>query len=290
MRADTLRLPAPAKINLFLHINGRRADGYHDIQTAFQFLDLTDDVVVQARPSRDIVLKIRADGFSVPGGLDNLALKAALCLKDVAKVPHGAHITLKKVIPVGSGLGGGSSDAATVLLALNYLWETRFTITQLAQLGASLGADVPVFIHGRSSWAEGIGDVLTPAQFPEKDYLLLVPACRVSTVAMYQHKELQRTTPRITLVDFLRDSSQVRNDFAPLVCACYPEVGALFEKARLARIKIALTGSGAAVILPKDDAVGGLTGEILKGCLRYFVKSSNRSALWRRLLQAGIYA
>jgi 4-diphosphocytidyl-2-C-methyl-D-erythritol kinase len=183
--------PAPAKINRFLHITGRRADGYHELQTVFQFVDLQDDLVFRSRPAGHFELTAQ-----VPvAGSDNLCLRAARLLASVSPVPFGVAIELTKRIPVGGGLGGGSSDAATTLVALNHLFGLGLDVSGLAALGLRLGADVPVFVHGRAAWAEGVGERLVPVT-PDTPWILLVdPGVTVSTGAMFGADELTRDCP-----------------------------------------------------------------------------------------------
>jgi 4-diphosphocytidyl-2-C-methyl-D-erythritol kinase len=192
--------PAPAKLNLFLHITGRRADGYHELQTVFQFLDFCDSLQVEV--TRDSRLR----RVTAVAGLDeknDICLRAARLLQTAAGAARGADIHLHKKIPMGGGLGGGSSDAATTLLALNRLWGIDFDIERLAELGLQLGADVPVFIHGRAAWAEGVGERLQPVELPEPWYLVIAPAVQVSTAEIFQAPDLTRDCPPITIRHFL---------------------------------------------------------------------------------------
>lgn len=246
------RCPAPAKINLFLHITGQRADGYHELQTVFQFLELSDYLSFVVRSDRAItcgnpVPRVTAD--------DDLSLRAARLLQERAKVDRGVDINLEKCIPVGGGLGGGSSDAATTLLALNQLWEVGLASDELAQLALELGADVPVFVHGHAAWAEGIGEVLTPVSPPERWYVIVDPAVQVCTARAFADPELTRHGPPITIRDF--HAGRVRNDLETVVCALYPEVGKALKWLSgfgLAR----MTGSGGCLFLPVEDEGAGL--------------------------------
>ena len=235
------RWPAPAKLNLFLHVTGRRADGYHELQTLFQLIDLTDTLSITVRPDGRLE---RPEGpRDVPPEAD-LTLRAARALKEATGTPLGATLRVHKRIPLGAGLGGGSSDAATTLLALNELWGCGLTLTELGRLGLPLGADVPVFIQGSSAWAEGIGERLTPVELPERWYLIIYPGVAVSTREVFQSPELTRNSPLITIRAFF--DSGGRNDCEPVVRARAPEVAdALDWLARFAPAR--MTGTGACV-------------------------------------------
>ncbi|MEC8426912.1 MAG: 4-(cytidine 5'-diphospho)-2-C-methyl-D-erythritol kinase [Pseudomonadota bacterium] len=247
----TLTLTAPAKLNLFLHITGRRDDGYHNLQTVFQLLDHGDTLDIAATETGAIrVLPELAD---VPLK-DNLIYKAARLLQQHSHCPKGADITLHKVLPMGGGIGGGSSDAATTLLGLNQLWGLNLPLEELAELGAQLGADVPVFIHGRSAWAEGIGEQLTPLDLPEDYFVVLTPDCHVATAKIFSHKGLTRDTPVIKVAAFLEQGGH--NDCQPLVQNLYPEV----DKALNWLVKFAdakMTGTGACVFAKVDSQEQG---------------------------------
>jgi 4-diphosphocytidyl-2-C-methyl-D-erythritol kinase len=239
--------PAPAKLNLFLHILGRRPDGYHELQTCFQFVDLCDEIAIEVRADGRIRRAVEIPGL--PAETD-LCIRAANALKEASGVTLGADIRLAKKIPVGGGLGGGSSDAATCLIALNQLWGIHWPREKLAGLGLKLGADVPVFVHGRVAWAEGVGERLTPLYPPlapaQANYLILKPNVFVSTAAVFQDPELTRNSAPITIHGFL--ASGGRNDCLGVVRRRYPEVAhaldwlSVFGSARL-------TGTGACVFL-----------------------------------------
>jgi 4-diphosphocytidyl-2-C-methyl-D-erythritol kinase len=239
--------PAPAKLNLFLHIVGRRPDGYHELQTCFQFVDLCDEITIEVRADGQIARALDIPGL--PESAD-LCMRAARALKEASGSPLGADISLLKRIPIGGGLGGGSSDAATCLVALNRLWGIHWPTPKLAALSLKLGADVPVFVQGRVSWAEGVGERLTPLYPPrapvECIYLILKPNAFVSTAEVFQDPELTRNSAPITIHGFL--ASGGRNDCLGVVRRRYPEVAhaldwlSLFGSARL-------TGTGACVFL-----------------------------------------
>lgn len=217
--STTLSLPAPAKLNLFLHITGRRKDGYHLLQTLFQFLDYGDTLHFTPRDDGEIRLTSELPGVAAE---DNLIVRAARSLQQASGTRLGADIRLDKRLPMGGGIGGGSSDAATTLLGLDRLWNTRLGEDRLAELGLQLGADVPVFVRGRAAWAEGVGEQLTPVEVDEPWYLVVAPACQVSTAEIFSDERLTRDTPAITLAAFREHGG--RNDCLPVVTARYPEI------------------------------------------------------------------
>lgn len=217
--ATELTLPAPAKLNLFLHILGRRDDGYHQLQTVFQLLDFGDELRLRVR--RDGQIRLTPELQGVPAE-HNLIWRAAQALRDATGCRLGADIHLIKRLPMGGGLGGGSSNAATTLVGLNHLWRTGLDTETLAGMGRSLGADVPVFVRGHSAWAEGIGDLLTPVELPERWFVVLIPDCHVSTATIFQHKELTRDSLPITIRAVLEGGGN--NDCQPVVEALHPEV------------------------------------------------------------------
>ncbi|MEE4661583.1 MAG: 4-(cytidine 5'-diphospho)-2-C-methyl-D-erythritol kinase [Halieaceae bacterium] len=246
--AAALQLRSPAKLNLFLHITGRRDDGYHLLQTVFQLLDFGDDVQLSA--TDDGLITLECPGVDV-ATQDNLAFRAAAALQARSGSSAGAHIRIEKRIPAGGGLGGGSSNAATVLLGLNSLWQTGLSSDELADIGLHLGADVPVFVRGHSAWAEGVGEAITPVQIPPRHYLVVAPACSVSTAEVFRHRELTRNSAPITIAAFFAGGG--RNDCESVVRQLYPEVdNALnfLENFGTAR----LTGTGGCVFLTLDSA------------------------------------
>jgi 4-diphosphocytidyl-2-C-methyl-D-erythritol kinase len=233
--------PAPAKLNLFLHVTGRRTDGYHDLQTLFQLIDLCDTIGIEVR--EDGLIERRSGLAEVPPEAD-LTVRAARTLQAAAGVRRGATLDVGKRIPHGGGLGGGSSDAATVLLALNDLWGCGLSPAELASLGLSLGSDVPVFVLGQSAWADGRGERLTAVELPPRWYVLIHPGVVVPTAVLFQAPELTRNSPLITIRGFLESGG--RNDFEPVVRARFPEVAAALEW--LERFAPAhLTGTGSCV-------------------------------------------
>lgn len=238
--------PAPAKLNLMLRIVGRRSDGYHLLQTVFQFLEFGDRL--HLRPRRDGLI-LRARPLAGVPEADDLTLRAARLLQQATGCPLGAEIELEKRLPMGGGLGGGSSDAACVLLVLNRLWGLGLGLQELARLGLQLGADVPVFVRGVAAWGEGVGEQLTPVKLPEPWYLVLLPDCRVPTGAVFAAPELTRNSSPITIRDFLQGSQG--NDCLAVVRDHYPEVATALDW--LGRFSTArLTGTGACVFAVFD--------------------------------------
>ena len=211
--------PAPAKINLFLHVVGRRADGYHLLQTVFRFLDFGDTVHCEPRSDGRIVLARPLPGVAPE---NDLTVRAAKALQDATGTADGVSLHVEKRLPMGGGLGGGSSDAATTLMALNLLWRTGLDSPRLQQIGLSLGADVPIFIHGRSAFAEGVGEHFTDVALPPAWYLVLVPAVAVPTVEIFRSPDLRRDTAAIDAGDWRPGFG--RNDLEAVACARYPEV------------------------------------------------------------------
>jgi 4-diphosphocytidyl-2-C-methyl-D-erythritol kinase len=233
--------PAPAKLNLFLHINGRRPDGYHDLQTVFQLLDWGDEIGIEAIDDPRIE---RVEGPAAIDPGSDLSVRAARALRDAAGVQGGALIRVRKRIPVGGGLGGGSSDAATVLAVLNRLWGVGLTTGRLAEIGLTLGSDVPIFVHGSSAWAEGRGERLTPVELPPAWYLVVYPGVAVATTAIFQAPELTRNSPLITIRALSPD--RARNDCEPLVRSLYPAVADALDWLG-ARAGARLSGTGSCV-------------------------------------------
>lgn len=234
--------PAPAKLNLFLHINGRRTDGYHELQTLFQFIDYCDMLDFKVTDSSELILHSNMAG--VVADSDNLILRAAKSLQQMTGFKGGAEIWLDKRLPMGGGLGGGSSDAATTLVALNTLWNTQLSAAELAKIGLKLGADIPVFIHGFAAFAEGIGERLQVVSPPEPWYLVIAPDAHVSTAEVFQDPLLPRNTPKLA-IDTLMSQAWI-NDCQKLVVSKYPQVakalGWLLEYA-----PSRMTGTGACV-------------------------------------------
>jgi 4-diphosphocytidyl-2-C-methyl-D-erythritol kinase len=236
--------PAPAKLNLFLHVTGRRPDGYHSLQTVFQLLDYCDEIRIE--PTADGSIG-RPEGLAGIAPEEDLVVRAARLLQAESGCALGAEIRVRKRIPSGGGLGGGSSDAATVLVALNRLWRLGWPVERLAALGLRLGADVPVFVHGRSAWAEGVGERLSPVDLPPAWYLVVCPDCAVSTAEIFADPELTRDSPETTISGFL--SAGGRNDCEPVVKRRYPAVAAALDwvAARSRGQPAKVTGTGGCV-------------------------------------------
>jgi 4-diphosphocytidyl-2-C-methyl-D-erythritol kinase len=231
--------PAPAKLNLFLHVTGRRADGYHELQTLFQLIDLCDTVAISVREDGQIERPVGPP--EVPCEAD-LTVRAARALQSATGTRLGASLKVRKRIPQGGGLGGGSSDAATTLLALNEMWNCGLSLSELASLSRPLGADVPVFVQGSSAWAEGIGERLTPVTLPGTWYVVIYPGVAMSTREVFQSPELTRNSPLITIRAFFESGG--RNDCEPVVRARAPQVAEALEwLARFAPARLTGTGS-----------------------------------------------
>jgi len=232
---------SPAKLNLFLHIVGRRSDGYHELETLFQFIDHSDILEIRKIDSPKIKLLTPIEGVALQ---DNLIYKAAKILQDKTHTPLGAEIKINKVLPMGGGLGGGSSNAATVLLALNVLWDCQLSLNDLADLGVQLGADVPIFIHGFSAFAQGVGEKLTPQSPKEYWYLISKPTCSISTAEVFNHKDLTRNTPRLITSEI--ELKNCHNDCQTLVIKHYPKVANLLSWL-LEYAPSRMTGTGACI-------------------------------------------
>ncbi|VUD59834.1 4-diphosphocytidyl-2-C-methyl-D-erythritol kinase [Thalassocella blandensis] len=277
-----LELPSPAKLNLMLHITGRREDGYHQLQTVFQLLDFGDTLKITPQTTPDIELNPPLPGVPLE---NNLIYRAANILKEYTGFNGGAKITLDKKLPMGGGIGGGSSNAATALVGLNHLWNTDLTYNELAKLGAKLGADIPVFIEGRTAWAEGIGEILTPLELPEYWYLVLAPQCHVSTAKIFCHKDLTRDTLAITVAAFLERGG--KNDCQPLVETLFPQVRDAVEWLnQFGRAQ--LTGTGACVFAPFDskEAARAVLAKLPKHMQGFVAKGVNQSPLHQSLPRA----
>ena len=268
--------PAPAKLNLFLHVVGRRPDGYHLLQTAFQFLDYCDELTFEVTSDGSIV---RAGAVAGVDEASDLCLRAARLLQAHGGVRQGAIVGLTKRIPVGGGLGGGSSDAATTLIALNEVWGLGLPRAALASLGLQLGADVPVFVHGQASWAEGVGEVLTPLDLEESWYVVLAPPVHVSTREVFQDPDLTRQTPPITIRAFR--AGQGANDLEAVVRRRYPEVDRTIRWL-LQYGPARMTGSGACVfaVVPNRAAGEEILGKA--PCAGFVARGMNRHPLYIR--------
>lgn len=269
-----IRVPSPAKLNLFLHITGRRDNGYHELQSIFQLIDLTD--WLEFTQTDDLTISI--DGLSSVDLEQNLIYKATQILKPFATKLTGLKIAIEKNIPMGAGLGGGSSNAATTLIVVNQLWQCGLNIEQLAELGLKLGADVPIFVHGRNAWAEGIGEHLTFIDLDQKQYIVLKPDCFISTQLLFSQKTLTRDTKPTKFCAYQLTPFNFGNNFEPLARSLYPEVNEAMQY--LDQFGIAkLTGTGACVFTEVTSDMN--IDEILahSPCKAYLVNSLNESPL-----------
>jgi len=215
----TTNWPSPAKLNLFLYITGRREDGYHELQTLFQFVDHGDELTITANDSGEITLTPDIPGVALQ---DNLIWRAAKALQHHTNCQLGADISLNKVLPMGGGIGGGSSNAATVLVALNHLWQTHCSDDELADIGLALGADVPVFVRGHAAFAEGVGEKIIAVEPSEQYYLVVRPNVSIATVDIFTHPDLTRNTPKRDITSLL--NGIYGNDCEKIVRMLYPEV------------------------------------------------------------------
>ena len=240
---------APAKLNLFLHVVGRRPDGYHLLQSVFTLIDYGDSLEIDVRGDGDI--RRRNDMVGLTSESD-LAIRAAVALKAATGSPLGADISVLKRTPMGAGLGGGSSDAASVLIALNALWKLGLSTAQLQKIGLTLGADVPFFVQGRSAFAEGVGELLTPVAIPQWWYVVITPKIHVPTPFVFAHPDLTRTTPAVKIADFSATGlANYHNDLQPVVLKAFPEVASGLARLSAASKKsifgARMTGSGASL-------------------------------------------
>jgi 4-diphosphocytidyl-2-C-methyl-D-erythritol kinase len=270
-----ISLPSPAKINLFLHVVGRRTDGYHLLQTAFQFLDFCDEMLFILRSDGKIKLDTQNVNIATK---DNLVFKAATLLQSYTGVKQGANISLDKRIPLGGGLGGGSSNAATTLLALNFLWQTELSQKELAKLALSLGADVPIFIHGKASFAEGVGEILTTIAPPEDWILLLLPDCAANTQKIFSDSQLTRNTRTITITEFLESGGH--NDCEPIARKLFPKIAvALDNLNQHVRARMSGTGSSVFASFKNKEAATEVARKIPVAIERMITKGLNLSPL-----------
>lgn len=292
MCAEETSWPAPAKLNLFLHVTGRRPDGYHELQTLFQLIDLCDTVGIRVREDGRIE---RPEG---PAGVDpdtDLTVRAARALQTATGSRLGATLRITKRIPMGGGLGGGSSDAATVLLALNHLWRCGLSIDELARLGLPLGADVPVFVRGSSAWAEGVGERLEPVELPERWFVVIHPGVAVPTRDVFQSPELTRNSPVITIRAFFEPGPGVpagggtRNDCEPVVRARYADVAhALDWLGKFAPARLTGTGSCLFAAFETASAAEKVAAQVPEQWRAFVARGLNTSPAWARLRAATV--
>lgn len=282
-----LTLPAPAKLNLMLHITGRRPDGYHSLQTLFQLLDFGDTLSIEHKLEPDIELSCSDPDLATP---DNLVIRAARALQSATNTRQGARLHLEKRLPLGGGVGGGSSDCASALLGLNHLWSLKLSTDELADIGVTLGADVPVFVRGCSAWAEGIGEVLTAVELPEHWFVVVHPGIHVSTAELFGHPQLTRHTPVSTIRSALAGAGH--NDFEPIVRTLYPGIDRAFhELAELTSADtgpVRLSGSGSCMFIKTQSEMAAQ--QILSNIQRqhpgyraFLARGVNQSPLQRSL-------
>ena len=269
-----IRVPSPAKLNLFLHITGRRDNGYHELQTIFQLIDLYDWLEFEVNDTQSIHIQ----GLNSVDLEQNLIYKATQILMPYAKQTTGLNIAIEKHIPMGAGLGGGSSNAATTLIVVNQLWQCGLDTQKLAQLGLQLGADVPIFVHGRNAWAEGIGEQLTFIDLAPKQYIVLKPDCFISTQLLFSQKTLTRNTKPTKFCGYQIKPSDFGNNFEPVARNLYPEVDeAMRYLDQFGQAK--LTGTGACVFTEVTAEMN--VDDILahSPCTAYVVNSLDESPL-----------
>ena len=274
-----ITLPSPAKLNLFLHVNGRRADGYHDLQTLFQLLDYGDSLTFSSTNNSKISLTPQLEAIAEQ---DNLIVRAARLLQQATGSNQGCEIILSKKLPMGAGLGGGSSNAATTLVGLNSLWQCGLQLGDLAKLGGQLGADVPVFVRGNSAFAEGIGELLTPMKIPEQWYLVITPQAHISTAEVFSHPQLTRNTSPIKIRAL--SGEQYRNDCQSVVEKLYPAVKEVLDWARDYSNPL-MTGTGASVFCSFDSQTKAKKALNLvpKQWNAFIARGENRSSLHQQL-------
>ncbi|GAA3917238.1 4-(cytidine 5'-diphospho)-2-C-methyl-D-erythritol kinase [Luteimonas lutimaris] len=269
--------PAPAKLNLCLRVVGRRADGYHRLQTVFRLLDWGDTIGL--RPRADGVVARHGDGAPGVDESSDLTVRAAMLLQTESKTPRGVDIVVQKRIPVGGGFGGGSSDAATVLRALDRLWGLELGVERLAALGLALGADVPVFVRGRNAWAEEVGERLTPLDLPQAWYLLADPGVHVATAELFHAPELTRNAAPATISDFVSGAS-LGNAFEPVLRRREPAVEAMFAAlAQVGSPRLTGTGSGCFVEFPDRESAEAALARLPAGLRAWVVRGVARSPL-----------
>jgi len=271
--------PAPAKLNLFLKVIGRRPDGYHQLQTVFQLLALSDWLNFTKRDDGEIRLE---GNMSDIESSDNLIVRAAKLLQVSSSTSFGAEVVIKKVLPMGAGLGGGSSDAATTLVVLNELWQLHLSLDKLAEIGLSLGADVPVFVLGKSAWAEGVGEDISPMMLNERWYLVVNPGSHISTKEVFSHNRLTRDSSPITIRDF--HEGQLDNDCLSVVRELDKNVDAMYQRFSIFT-DVYLTGTGSSLFATcktREDALK-LSNKLPDNWTKWLVRGVNESPLHKAL-------
>lgn len=276
----SLTLLSPAKLNLFLHITGRRADGYHQLQTLFQLLDYGDTLSLTLNTENRITLEPEIPGV---GFEQNLIIKAVRALEPFKPTGAGVDIQLQKRLPMGGGIGGGSSNAATTLVALNYLWGCNLSKQRLQTIGLTLGADVPVFINAQTAWAEGVGEELSPVKMPPKWFLVVQPDCHVSTAEIFSHKDLTRDSSAIKVAAFLERGG--KNDCEALVKTLYPAVNEAITWLQKFDRNAKMTGTGACVFASFESAEEAqqVQAQLPKHLPGFVAQGVNQSPLYKLL-------
>jgi 4-diphosphocytidyl-2-C-methyl-D-erythritol kinase len=278
-------LPSPAKINLFLHITGRRADGYHDLQTVFQILEFADSLSFELIPNSSDIF-VECPGLELIES-ENLVYRAAKLLQNNSRKRQGVRIYVEKQIPTGAGLGGGSSNAATALCGLNYLWRRGLSVEELGRIGSELGADVPIFIKGETAWGEGIGEELTPIKLAPQRYLILNPGCHVATAEIFSHPDLTRDSSKSKIARFLEQGPTFdfgRNDCESVVCTLYPEVSeAILWLSKWGAVRMTGTGSCIFMSIPTLESGREILSQVPKKWSAFITKGTQTSALTEEL-------
>jgi 4-diphosphocytidyl-2-C-methyl-D-erythritol kinase len=286
MRPFATTWPSPAKLNLFLYITAQRADGYHELQTLFQFLDYGDQLTISPTPHDKITITPDLNGVATQ---DNLIWRAAMALKQHTGCELGADIAINKILPMGGGIGGGSSNAATTLVALNHLWKTGLNEETLAAIGLTLGADVPIFIHGHAAFAEGVGEKLTFITPNEPWYLIIRPNVSISTAAIFSHPDLTRNTPKRELATLLANSCE--NDCEKIVRMLYPEVDKQLSWL-LQYAPSRLTGTGSCIFAEFDseEEANSVLAQLPDDVTAFVAHGQNLSPLKKTLAEQSLAA
>lgn len=276
--------PAPAKVNLFLRITGRRDDGYHNLQTVFQLLDWGDSIKLRVR-NDGVIARVNCSGYDVLEEQD-IVMRAAHALKAYGHSVLGADISVDKQIPLGGGFGGGSSNAATVLVGLNFLWKLGLSEDQLAKIGLQLGADVPIFVRGHNAWAEGVGELLTPIKLPEAWFLLIDSGVHVPTAKLFQSSQLTRTQKLVKIASYV-NGSLLDNAFESIVRQLQPRIDRVFESmSKYGTVALTGTGGGCFMCLSSQEDALKIQANLPDGYRSWVVRSAPESPLLQVLTQA----
>ncbi|MHA2937836.1 4-(cytidine 5'-diphospho)-2-C-methyl-D-erythritol kinase [Vibrio sp. RC27] len=280
MQSSTTQWPSPAKLNLFLYITAQRDDGYHELQTLFQFLDYSDQLFITPTQRDEITITPELEGVATQ---DNLIWRAAMALKEKTGCSLGANINIEKKLPMGGGIGGGSSNAATTLVALNHLWQTNLNDEELAKIGLTLGADVPIFIHGNAAFAEGVGEKLSFITPEEPWYLVIRPNVSISTAEIFSHPQLTRNTPKRELAELL--NTPYENDCEKIVQLLYPEVDKQLSWL-LQYGPSRLTGTGSCIFAEFDsqEKANNILAKLPDGVTAFVAQGRNTSPLKKTLV------